>query len=145
MWKPRAPGFSAVSAVFLVCIQIQGNKKLKKWLIFKFQIRVILSVDLSSINSVTDIKWRLWPKHFIPIYYLTLLFIHLFLLNPYFWNKCLTHRQRKLFSFYEQKNTVKLVYKDRPRDQQNAVLIHMWSLYAGSTAWKVYNRGPVNL
>ncbi len=28
--------------------------------------------------------------------------------------------------------TLKLVYKDHPRDQQNVVFIHMWSLYAGS-------------
>ncbi len=31
-----------------------------------------------------------------------------------------------------------IVYKDRPRDQQNVVFIHRWSLYAGSVAWKVY-------
>ena len=28
--------------------------------------------------------------------------------------------------------TVKLVYKDRHRDQQNMVAIHRWSLYTGS-------------
>ena len=39
--------------------------------------------------------------------------------------------------------TVKLVYKDHPRDQQSVVLIHMWSLYAGSTVQKVYTWGPV--
>ena len=38
-------------------------------------------------------------------------------------------------------STVKLVYKDHPRDQQNAVLIHRWSLYAGSATWKVHPRG----
>ncbi len=31
-------------------------------------------------------------------------------------------------------NTVKLVYKDHPRDQKNVVFIHRWSLYAGSIA-----------
>ena len=35
-------------------------------------------------------------------------------------------------------NTVKLVYKNHPRDQQNVVFIYRWSLYAGSIAWKVY-------
>ncbi len=39
--------------------------------------------------------------------------------------------------------TVKPVYKDHPRDQQNVVLIHRWSLYADSIAWKVYPWGPV--
>ena len=34
--------------------------------------------------------------------------------------------------------TMKLVYIDHPRDQQNVVFIHRWSLYAGSIAWKVY-------
>ncbi len=34
--------------------------------------------------------------------------------------------------------TVKLVYKDHPMDQQNVVLIHRWSLYAGSIMRKVY-------
>ncbi len=38
--------------------------------------------------------------------------------------------------------TVKFVYKDHPRDQQNVVLIHRWALYAGSIAWKIYPRGP---
>ncbi len=35
-------------------------------------------------------------------------------------------------------NTVKFVYKDHPREQQNVVFIHRWSLYAGSIAWKVH-------
>ncbi len=39
--------------------------------------------------------------------------------------------------------TVKLVYKDHPRDQLNVVLIHRWSLYAGSMTWEVYPWGPV--
>ncbi len=39
--------------------------------------------------------------------------------------------------------TVKLVYKDHPRDQRNVVLIHRWSLYEGLIAWKVYTMGPV--
>ena len=35
--------------------------------------------------------------------------------------------------------TVKLVYlQDHPRDQQNVVLIHRWSLYAGLATWIVY-------
>ncbi len=38
-------------------------------------------------------------------------------------------------------NTVKLVYKDHPRDQQNMVLIHRWSLYTGSISWTVYTSG----
>ena len=40
--------------------------------------------------------------------------------------------------------TVKLVpvYKDHPRDQQNMVLIHRWSLYAGSITLQVYAWGP---
>ncbi len=37
-------------------------------------------------------------------------------------------------------NTVKL---DHHRDQQNVVLIHRWSLYAGSITWKEYTWGPV--
>ncbi len=37
--------------------------------------------------------------------------------------------------------TVKLVYKDHPRDQQNVVLIQRWSL--GSKTWKVYPWGPI--
>ncbi len=41
------------------------------------------------------------------------------------------------------KHTVKLVYKDRLRDQQNVVLIHRWSLYVGSITWKIYPWGPV--
>ena len=41
------------------------------------------------------------------------------------------------------RSTVKLVYKDYPRDQQNVVPIHRWSLYAGSIAWKIYTWGPV--
>ncbi len=41
-------------------------------------------------------------------------------------------------------NTVKLVYKDHSRDQQDMALIHRWPLYAGSTTWKVYPCGPVN-
>ncbi len=39
--------------------------------------------------------------------------------------------------------TVKRVFKDHPRDQQNVVLIHRWFLYAGSMTWKVYAWGPV--
>ena len=39
--------------------------------------------------------------------------------------------------------TVKLVYKDQYRDQQNVTLIHRWSLHAGSIAWNVYTWGPV--
>ncbi len=38
---------------------------------------------------------------------------------------------------------MKLVYKDHPRVQQNEVLIHRWSLYAGSITQKVYPWGPV--
>ncbi len=33
---------------------------------------------------------------------------------------------------------VKFAYKDHRRGQQNAVLIHRWSLYEGSITWKVY-------
>ncbi len=29
-------------------------------------------------------------------------------------------------------NTVKLVYKDHPRDQQNVVLVYRWPLHGGS-------------
>ena len=38
------------------------------------------------------------------------------------------------FLLYQKiiKTTVKLVYKDHPRDQHNVVLIHRWSLYTGS-------------
>ncbi len=39
--------------------------------------------------------------------------------------------------------TVKLVYKDHPRDPQNVVFIHRLSLYVGSETWKVYLCGPV--
>ncbi len=38
---------------------------------------------------------------------------------------------------------MKLVHKDHPRDQQNVVLIHRWSLNVGSMAWKIYTRGPL--
>ncbi len=46
--------------------------------------------------------------------------------------------------------TVKLVYKDHHTDEENVVLIHRWSLYAGSIAWKIYmediyTRGPANV
>ncbi len=41
------------------------------------------------------------------------------------------------------KHTLKLVYKDHPRDQQYVVLIHGWSLYASWIIWKVYTWGPV--
>ncbi len=34
-------------------------------------------------------------------------------------------------------NTVKLVYKDRPMNQQNMALIHRWFLYTGSITWRV--------
>ncbi len=37
--------------------------------------------------------------------------------------------------------TVKLVYKDHPRDQQYVVPIHRWSLHGGSITWKVYHWG----
>ncbi len=37
--------------------------------------------------------------------------------------------------------TVKLAYKYHRRDQQNVVLIHSWSLYAGSIAWSLYTGG----
>ncbi len=47
------------------------------------------------------------------------------------------------FAEYIMQNTVKFVYKDHPRDQQNMVLIHRWSLYAGSIAWKLYSCGLV--
>ncbi len=39
--------------------------------------------------------------------------------------------------------TVKLVYKDHPRDQHNVVLLHRWSLYTGSITRKVYLCGPM--
>ncbi len=39
--------------------------------------------------------------------------------------------------------TVKPVYKDHSRDQQNVVLIHRCSLYAGSIAWQIYTCVPV--
>ena len=35
------------------------------------------------------------------------------------------------------------ICKDHPRDQQNVVLIHRWSLYAGPIILKVYLWGPV--
>ncbi len=41
--------------------------------------------------------------------------------------------------------TVKLVYKDHGRDQQNVVLIHRWSLCTGSVTWKAYPEGPVKM
>ncbi len=40
-------------------------------------------------------------------------------------------------------NTVKLIYKDHPIDQQNVFFIHKWSLYTGSITWKVYPWGSV--
>ena len=39
--------------------------------------------------------------------------------------------------------TVNLVHEDHSREPKNMVLIHRWSLYAGSIAWKVYPWGPV--
>ncbi len=50
------------------------------------------------------------------------------------------HGQGKLVFFfvenpYIQRCTVKLVYKDHPRDQQNVVLINRWSLHAGLITW----------
>ncbi len=42
-------------------------------------------------------------------------------------------------------STVKLVYKDQHTDEENVVLIHRWSLYAGSIAWKIYTQGPANV
>ncbi len=39
---------------------------------------------------------------------------------------------------FQHQGTVKHVYKDHPRDQQNIVLIHRWSLYAGLITWKVH-------
>ncbi len=39
---------------------------------------------------------------------------------------------------------VKLVFKDHPREQQNVVLTHRWSLYAGSVILNVLHLwGPV--
>ncbi len=37
--------------------------------------------------------------------------------------------------------TVTLVYKDHHRDPQNMVVIHRWSLYAGTVTWEVYPPG----
>ncbi len=34
--------------------------------------------------------------------------------------------------------------KDHPRDQQNVVHTHRWSLYSGLIPWKLYPWGPVN-
>ncbi len=42
-----------------------------------------------------------------------------------------------------KENTVKLAYKDHPRDQINMALIHKWSLYLGSLILEVYPWGPV--
>ncbi len=36
-----------------------------------------------------------------------------------------------------------LYMQDHTREQANVVLIHRWSLYAGSIAWKVYSWGTV--
>ena len=38
----------------------------------------------------------------------------------------------------ERTCTVKLVYKDHPREQQNVVPIHSWSSHAGSITQKAY-------
>ncbi len=40
-------------------------------------------------------------------------------------------------------NTLILVCKHHPRLPQKVALIHRLSLYAGTTAWKVYTCGPV--
>ncbi len=40
-------------------------------------------------------------------------------------------------------NTVKLAYKDHSGGQQNVVLMHRWSLYAGLITWIVYTWEPV--
>ncbi len=40
-------------------------------------------------------------------------------------------------------DTVKLVYKDHARDQQNTFLIHRLYLYAGWIPWTVYLWGLV--
>ena len=41
-------------------------------------------------------------------------------------------------TFHKISNTMKPLYKDHLRDQQNIVLIHRWSLYAASIKWQVY-------
>ncbi len=40
-------------------------------------------------------------------------------------------------------STAKLVYKDHPGAQHSVVLIHRWSLYAGSVTWKIYPWEPL--
>ncbi len=50
---------------------------------------------------------------------------------------------KKCCYYYECISSETCVYKDHPRDQQNVVLIHRWSLYAGSITWEVYPWGPV--
>ena len=39
--------------------------------------------------------------------------------------------------------TVKPAYKDHTKDQETVVLIHRWSLYAGSITGEVYHWEPV--
>ena len=48
-----------------------------------------------------------------------------------------------LVRIFRHLDTVNLVYKDHPRDQQYMVLIYRWPLYAGSITWKGYPWGPV--
>ncbi len=50
----------------------------------------------------------------------------------------LSHKTEYSCSDFVMWNTVKRVHKDHP-----AILIHRWSLYAGSITWKVYPWGPV--
>ncbi len=57
--------------------------------------------------------------------------------------KCTSNNNASRQSIYTCTFTVNLVYKDHPRDQENVVFIHRWSLYAGSIKWKVYTWGPV--
>ncbi len=61
--------------------------------------------------------------------------------------QCLIHRFRKrvfVGQFPGQTqlvpDAVKLVYKDQSRDQQNVVLMHKWSLYAGSITMSIQLR-----
>ncbi len=52
----------------------------------------------------------------------------------------ITHKAGML---HKETPTVKLVYKDHPRDQRNVVLIHIGSLYTGSITCINYTPGAL--
>ena len=92
--------------------------------------RTVHGKSVTGIQTATD-RHKNWKA------FCTLYTMHRSSQNPHIQGK---HHECTNF---QKKSTVKLVYKDQPRDQQNVVLIHRWSLYRGRIAWKVCTWGPV--